>query len=75
MNIQYPPKEPCGRVWPVFVEWMGVKMSQDAMYWSDPGGDDIPIHNITFRQHEFLACPFCGVALDPKVPIAVRHPK
>ena len=74
MNIQYPPIEQCGIVWPKFVEWMALKMALDAMY-SQPDGLIMPIHDITFRQLAFINCPFCGVKLrDRNTPISQRHP-
>ncbi len=51
-NIQYPPREICAQVWPRFAAWMSEKMQEDAMLSPDPDAD-IPVHDITFRQHEF----------------------
>ncbi len=72
MNITFPPKEPCPIAWVKFADWLVRKMGQDAgpvtsIY-------EAPVFNVTFRQHEFSHCPFCGVKLDVRIAISERHP-
>jgi hypothetical protein len=73
LQVILPPKEPCATVWPLFVRWLIRKMSEDAMIDST---EDIPIVDVTFRQHAFTVCPFCALPLDPDDtrPLAKRHP-
>jgi hypothetical protein len=70
MNISLPPKEPCSVLWPKFVEWLVVKMEQDA--WM-PGSPSIPLYEIAFRAHKLTYCPFCGMRFNMYRSIWERH--
>lgn len=69
--MTFPPREPCEKVWGKLVEWLSVKMQEDAPRYQDPG--PVPIFNLTFRGLEFTHCPFCGKEFNPLLPIGMRH--
>ena len=72
ISIQVPPLRACVAEWPVFIEWMIAKMTQDA--WGSPAHKDLPVDELTFRGHRFTHCPFCGRALNMHESLLRRHP-
>jgi hypothetical protein len=73
MNITFPPKRSCTDDWSCYVQWLESVHAPNVIYY-DEVNPDLPVFAITFRNHDYAFCPFCGVALNLEVPMVFRHP-